>query len=561
MTSTEHPSITCLKCATVVSWRPHCPYCHAYLEFSGNPPWHPEPPATELPQTEAEPGADWGIPDGPLPADSIEIEHPEDFGDSGLVTEAVPVTVLPVSTIPALPPEHDESDAIADAAIDQAPRVREPGALTLLLRGLKRDPDRHVVGYLAALTLAIILILLFGRISGTTGAAIAAPLLIGWALVSVAMFGTIPDQREFEIAEAEAARLRELEEAERARLAREEELSALAEAALVVSEMAPPIATVQDDEAPIEPRAPQLVAATVERSTPIQLVDEQRAEIACVSCGRMNLEGRSFCAQCGAIMGDAHVAPSVVPVTTLEAEQQAEEARKKKVQVSNSWRTPIFAFAIVGVVIGALAFAFFGPGAFQLRFGMTRAFQVVNQWIDPYSGKAVTIETVTASSTLPGTDAQEIATSDARTFWASAPSPDYGAGTVLTYTLAQATEIDRMVIFPGIQSSQFDARALASPKDITLTFDDGSKTQATLASLDLESDSRQLVQFPQTVTKQVKLTIDTVYPPRGESNLAVGEVAISGTQFLEVPQPPKVFGFQNGVRTPGVPGVGGSANQ
>jgi hypothetical protein len=117
------------------------------------------------------------------------------------------------------------------------------------------------------------------------------------------------------------------------------------------------------------------------------------------------------------------------------------------------------------------------------------------------------------------------------------------------------------VIFPGIQSAQFDSRALASPKDITLTFDDGTVTQATLESLDIKTNSRQLVQFPQNVTKQIVLRIDSVYPPRGANAMGVGEVAISGTEFLEVPQPPKVFGFQNGTRNAVIPGVGSGSNQ
>jgi hypothetical protein len=43
--------------------------------------------------------------------------------------------------------------------------------------------------------------------------------------------------------------------------------------------------------------------------------------------------------------------------------------------------------------------------------------------------------------------------------------------------------------------------------------------------------------------------------------MGVGEVAISGTEFLEVPQPPKVFGFQNGTRNAVIPGVGSGSNQ
>lgn len=567
MSTQEHPNILCTKCATVVSWRPHCPHCHAYLEFAGVPPWHPDEPTEAVVEVEsvemkAEPESDLGIPDGPIPPDSPTIEHSEDFGDSGNAEQAYGRAVLPVSTISMLPIEHDEADAIADAAVDVVPEPVEPGAFALLSRGLRRDPDRHVTGYLAALTLAIILILVFGLISGPASATIAAPFFIGWALVSVAIFGMIPDQREFEIAEAEEFRRLAEEEAERARLEREAERRMLAEAALVAAEPVVSAGTVMEDEAPIEARAPQTVNSTIERTAPMRIQVDDNIDQRCEGCGRMNPNTRRFCEQCGLVLGTAPVAPTVVAVSQTEAERQAEEARKrKKIGVSSSWRTPIFALTIGAVVIGALAFAFLGPGAFQIRFGMTRAFQVINQWIDPYSGKAVTIETVVASSTLPGTDAQQIATSDARTFWASAPSKDYGVGTVLTYTLGVESEIDRMVIFPGIQSAQFDARALASPKDITLTFDDGTVTQATLESLDIKTNSRQLVQFPQNVTKQIVLRIDSVYPPRGANAMGVGEVAISGTEFLEVPQPPKVFGFQNGTRNAVIPGVGSGSNQ
>ncbi len=556
MSTQEHPNILCTKCATVVPWQPHCPHCFAYLEFAGVPPWAPEPPVDpQVPgqlenDAEAEAGsADDMMPaaDEPVAEEVLEIE----------VSAPAPVTVLPVATISMMPVIVEDFDSgTPGIAEDVTP---EPGALALLWRGMRRDTDRFVTGMLAGLTLAIVLILLFGRISGTTGAALASPLLIGWALVSIAIFGIIPDQREFEIAAAEEARRLAAEEAERARLEREAELRRLAEAALVAEAQAADPDFDGDDR--IRARAPQTVNATIERTAPLKVTVKEQIDLVCEHCGRLNPSSHRYCEQCGEVLAGLQVAPTVVAMSQQDKEKVAEEDRKRQGRVSSSWRTPIFAFAIGGVVIAALAFAFFGPGAFQLRFGLTRAFQVVNQWIDPYSGKAVTIETVTATSSLPGIEAQALATADARTFWASAPSTTFGAGTVLTYTLAQATEIDRMVIFPGIQSEQFDSRALATPKDITLAFDDGSKMTTTLASVDLAADSRQLVQFPQNVTKTITLTIDTVYPPRGAVTFDVGEVAISGTQFLEVPQAPKVFGFQNGTRTPGIPGVGSSTTQ
>jgi len=576
MTIHDHPDITCTKCSTVVSWRPHCPHCHAYLEFSGIPPWHPEDPESLRPVTvsaiEPEVAEASGIevtdPESP-PIETEPSALPSEVADGPMPVDVVTsaeqaVVVLPAITIPAPALESTETDTPARVESDRSSKssdVSEPGAFTMIARGMRRDPDRAVVGYLAALTLAIILVIVFAALSGPEGARIAAPFIIGWALVSVAIFGTIPEQREFEEQEREAARLAAIEEAERARLAREAEILALRAELERAAEAPPSVGEVQPDEQPIEAREPQTIIPNLEKTAPIDVGTEEVRDLACESCGRLNLHSHRFCEQCGSVLGDAVVAPTVVAISAEEAERAAEEARKKKIQMSSSWRTPIFAFAIVGVVIGALAFAFLGPGAFQIRFGMTRAFQVVNQWIDPYSGKSVTIESVAASSSLPGTDPQQVATADARTFWASASLPDYGTGTILTYTLAQPAEIDRMVIFPGIQSTQFDSRALASPKDITLKFDDGTTSKATLASLDEQANSRQLVSFPQNVTQKIVLTIDSVYPPRGKSDNGFGEVAISGTQFLEVPQAPKVFGFQNGVRTPGIPGVGSGGTQ
>jgi hypothetical protein len=560
MTIHDHPDITCTKCSAVVSWRPHCPHCHAYLEFSGNPPWHPEAPKSP---TSGEPEDELAAED-PAPSNmSSAGKEPEaTIGESQVSELSI---VLPVMTIPAPllveAVSEDATEAVSHLASEPGDPA-EPGAFSMIARAMRRDPDRSVVGYLAALTVALILIILLAALSGPESARFAAPFLIGWALVSVAIFGVIPEQREFEKQARDDARLAAIEQAESERLAREAALLALLADLERAREIPQSVGEVQADEQPIEAREPQTIVQSMEKTAPILVTTEEVRDLACDSCGRLNLHSHRFCEQCGSILGGAVVAPNVVAVSAEEAALAAEEARKKKIQVSSSWRTPIFAFAIVGVVIGALAFAFLGPGAFQLRFGMTRAFQVINQWIDPYSGKAVTIETVTASSSLPGTDPQEVATSDARTFWASASLPNYGTGSILAYTLAQPTEIDRMVIFPGIQSTQFDSRALASPKDITLKFDDGSTANATLAPLDLQSDSRQLVSFPQNVTQKITLTINSVYPPRGKSENGFGEVAVSGTQFLEVPQPPKVFGFQNGVRTPGIPGVGsGGANQ
>jgi hypothetical protein len=210
------------------------------------------------------------------------------------------------------------------------------------------------------------------------------------------------------------------------------------------------------------------------------------------------------------------------------------------------------------IVLSTLLIAFFGPGALQLRGGITRVYQQISQWLDPFTGDEQAIELVTASSSLPGTDPNLMAGADVRTFWASNSEPGFGIGTTITFELADSSVIDRMIIFPGIQGPQFDTRALATPREITLTFDDLSSKTVELAVVDDTQSLRQLVEFDPVATQTVTMTIDTVYPPRDASSGDIGEVAISGIEFLKIPAAPPLIGVQQGMREPKLPGLPGS---
>jgi hypothetical protein len=63
---------------------------------------------------------------------------------------------------------------------------------------------------------------------------------------------------------------------------------------------------------------------------------------------------------------------------------------------------------------------------------------------------------------------------------------------------------------------------------------------------------------PRITTTTVELKINSVYPPSETDPSRMGEVAISGAQFLTVPAPPAIFGFQNGTRASRL--SGGSGN-
>ena len=555
------PDITCTKCSTVVPWGPHCPHCRAYLEFSGIPPWHPTDPEEHVPvaaQTSDEIG-DGAEPDEVAQpegvavdgdVDSVEIvdvshdasvDMPvvEDVADDGDVYQAMTESILIAEAITGAP--------AAKHGRPTEPLVpRPPGPWRLLFRGWRRQPQRNLVASVFAVMVALLVVALLAAVSGSHAAWISAPLFVIWALVAVATYGTIPDERE---------RGEEPEPEE----------EAIAEPMAVtedIDEEPELILAVVEDEDRIRSREPQLVAATVEKSKPMLSATSINRDVACDQCGHLNLRGASYCASCVAVLPGAQVAPDVIAYSLVDGDDADDgsltadgKRKQRRRRITGSWRNAIVALTLIGIVVGAFVFAFFGPGAMRVQFGMVQAFQLINQWIDPYTGSTATVNNVTASSSLMGTSDSNLKDADSRTFWASAALPNYGSGTSLTFTFDEPSFINRMVIYPGVQNLQFDRRALATPRDFTLTFDNGSSVAGTLNELSSSDEVRQLVKFPDVLTKTVVVKINTVYAPLERNNDNVGEVAVSGVDFLKVPQAPAVFRFQQGSRIPGLPGM------
>ena len=553
--------ITCTKCSTVVPWGPHCPYCHAYLEFSGIPPWHPTAPeediasAVELGEgTGVETTADVSARVDDVAADGhIDVVDIAD-GEQEALPDAPGIEEVPHDGDVVQP--QTESILIAEAitgvraakhARPSEPRVpRPPGSLTLLRRGWRRQPARNLVASVFAVILSLLVVALLAAVSGTHAAWLSSPLFVIWALVAVAIYGTIPDERE----------RGEDPEPEQEPIA---EPSVVAESIDDAPEIIP--ADVEDDDG-IRSREPQLIAATAEKSKPLLSGTSINRDVTCDQCGNLNLRGASYCAICGVVLAGAQVAPDVIAYSLVDGDDADDgslttdgKRKQRRRRISGSWRNAIVALTFIGIVVGAFLFAFFGPGALRVQFGMVQAFQLINQWIDPYTGSTATVNNVTATSSLLGTSAISLKDADSRTFWSSAALPNYGSGTSLTFTFDQPTLINRMVIYPGVQNLQFDRRALATPREFTLTFDNGSSVAGTLAELTSTDEVRQLVKFPDVMTKTAVLTINSVYAPIERNNDNVGEVALSGVDFLKVPQAPAVFRFQQGSRVPGLPGM------
>lgn len=522
MSRIETRTTTCTRCGTVVPWAPHCPHCSAYLEFSGNPPWTPDVPQVQGPSPRPEadvsgPDASPVVPEGPATPELPREPLPEP------VVAPSPEELIDFE--PLLVPVSPQADD-AEGEVDE-----RPSAFSRFMRGARRYPERQRAGYLSAVGLAVIVDLLLLAFAGVV-ALWALPLLVVWGIFVVGYFGTLVDGDEPAVEVAD-------EEVE-----------------ILPSEGGDLEVIWLDSDDELQARAPQTVLPVMERSRPLNVDSALVRDVACSDCDRMNVAGHRFCDRCGAVLADAVVAPPVVAVSIADREEEERETRRKQRRVSGSWRNPIIYVSLGLALLAAFVFAFLGPGALQTRIGLTAVFQVIAQFIDPYAGSPVSVETVTATSTLPGTDATQAGLGDTRTFWASAPSVGYGVGTTLRLDFAEPVEVNRLVIYPGIQNQQFDLRAVATPQDITLTFDDASTHSATLQPLDSSGDQRQLVEFPDITTGSITITIDSVYPPRGEPDDGFGEVAISGIQVLQTPKPPAVFQVQKGgIRAPALPGV------
>jgi len=574
-----HPDITCTKCSTVVPWGPHCPYCRAYLEFSGIPPWQPDEPEHAV--DEAGPAADAsGEPASPSDASPSDSSPSETGAEAAAPSEAPGVaahhadaeqgdvsqsSLTQTSSDGHEPEDSDEvqpltesvllAEAITGASAAKHVRPVEPssprrsGSWALLRRGWRRQPRRNLAASIFAVVLALLVVWLLSAVSGSDRAWLTAPVFVLCALVAVAIFGTIPDQ--LLIGDEPPPEIEPTTEPVVVEPVSADE----SDASSVEQE-------VMADDDGIRSREPQLIAATAEKSKPLLSGASVNRDVTCDSCGHVNLRGASYCAICGVVLAGAQVAPDVIAYSlvddddTDDSQLTADGKRKqRRRRITGSWRNAIVALTLIGIVVGAFLFAFFGPGALRVQFGMVQAFQIVNQWIDPYTGSPATVTNVTASSSLLGTSAIDLKDADSRTFWASAALPNYGAGSTLTFTLDEPTLINRMVIYPGVQNLQFDRRALATPRDFTLTFDNGSSVAGTLLELSSANEVRQLVKFPDVTTKTIVLTLNSVYSPIERSNDNVGEVALSGVDFLKVPQAPAVFRFQQGSRVPGLPGM------
>ena len=263
-------------------------------------------------------------------------------------------------------------------------------------------------------------------------------------------------------------------------------------------------------------------------------------DVVCTTCRHFNDPRHAFCTYCGTALPNAVLAPTPGDLDS-PAPEAAEAAPKAKSQPPRRHSRLPWILGIGAVsIIGALIFAFLGPAHNRTTSLIRGAYRSVVEFINPYSGAQAPISSITASSSLEGVSPEALQDKDPRTFWASAPSEDYGAGTTLDFTFARPATIDRIVMNPGIQNQQLSPTALATPAQVTLTFDDGSTTSVYFQALDTNGPFQQVEGFDHVTTQSVHMTIDTVHAPQllNQQQQHIGEVAISVVTFLETPLGP-----------------------
>lgn len=481
--------ITCTRCGSRVPWGPYCQQCSAYLEFAGDPPWSPEPITG---RTEA----------GPEPTEEMEVVGVSDasMGEVVLETEDVRVGPSAGEGVPSefedlfrpIEPVHDTSSSRSD--IVEVVAIAVVGSGVAVLAGW--TAQWWVGGLVGLFVLAWCLLLVGSLRARQLPPVVAERLVVTYPEVDW-------DSTVVEV---------DLQDE-------------------VLQPVEPPV---------LEARAPQeLPSQVVERSVAIGS-RRTTGDAPCAACGQLNEAARHFCEWCGAAMPGAYLGP-IATITREDTRALAIVQPKPPRRLSRSWRTPILVLALLSVFVGTIVFALFGPNAFRFQFGITQVYQVIYQFIDPKAGNIRTPETVDATSTLPGTSPLNMQGIDGRNFWASEPSTTFGVGTILTFGLAEEYSIDRMLILPGAQRSQFGAQALATPQDILLTFDDGSTAEWKLRAVMSDRDMEQLVRFPRVKTKNVNVTIESTYPPGDSAGDDYGEVAIAGVAFITPPAPPAVL--------------------
>ena len=504
--SSSAVSITCQRCGTVTPWSPYCPTDGAYLEIFGTPPWHPGGP----PQPDALDRDGAGMPAG-AQVDMDGDGAPDD---------------LPPIKPEAAGPTHPMKDAIAAAQKEAEARARAA------------EPDADAS-------------------AGTTVTASAPPAPA--APAPAVKPQVLPSLADRQIRRDLPWGLRwtrhcaegccdprphwwQLRRSVCCWASKRWPLPPLPEIIAVPEDdyVAPTAAMYVPGFEPIA-ELPQRVTPPVRATVAIGAEAESSGTLECTRCHAMNEEGMAFCRECGSVLPGAILAPNQEPVPEPGRDPNRQRGSKKSKDPKAPPRKHDYvAWAVTAgviLIIAAVVFAIWGPYSDTIARYIRLGYQNVVEFVNPYEGATIQVVDVTASSSLPGVVPGALIDGQSTVFWASAPSKAFGTGSVLTFTFASASDIDRIIVSPGIQNGQLSMNALATPAKIRLTFDNGHYAEFDVDPVEPSSANRQVFRFSSQNTTKVVLTIESVYPPEfAMANQGTsGEVALSEVSFLHTP--------------------------
>jgi len=407
---TETPSsITCQRCGTRTTWTPYCPGCGAYLEFAGVPPWTPPAPDTPTHETDS--------------ADSSQ--------DS---TDSSSQTPTPTTD----PTQTPATDPTQEGAPDAAPTTSDQEAVTETSTSETSTSDTASAdaagdGIEAPDT------------DGATGADEPPPPKVRrgdpdpwWKLWARPI-----------IEEPHESATEDTPTQDHALAAAYDEESA-------------GVVLPKDVPAEIQSEEPAKALAATERTIAVG----QGGGLGpldgtpCSRCGFRNEATAHFCARCG--LDFAVVARAAT--STQQAPQESDTAERPP------QRTDWALIGFIAFLIAVLLFVLLSPKPNPIFTAFSNGFRAVSYWIAPTAGKSAPYDAIQASSTGFGSPASALAGNTTATYWASAISPNFGAGTTINFRLVNNYTLDRMLIQPGIQNGVLDVRALATPQQIRLTF-------------------------------------------------------------------------------------------
>ncbi|MCP4894050.1 MAG: hypothetical protein GY911_09595 [Actinomycetales bacterium] len=404
---TETPSsITCQRCGTRTTWTPYCPGCGAYLEFAGVPPW--TPPKPDPPTGD---GNSTDSADSPESADS-PTETPAHDDESAPEHSPEPSAGTSQSLSA---PTHEGAQDTGHATDDQGP----PTA------GSDGTDE--------------------GGTDGGTEADEPPPPKVRrgdpdpwWKLWARPIIEEPTDP------------------------ATSETPAVGHEHASMHDEESTGVVVPQDVPAEIQSEEPAKALQATERTIAVG----QGGGLGpldgtpCSRCGFRNEPTAHFCARCGLNF-------AVVARTTTSTQQAPEDSvTAERPPQRRDWAL----IGFIALLIAVLLFVLLAPQPNPIFTAFTNGFRAVTYWIAPTAGRSAPYDAIQASSTGFGSPASSLAGNTTATYWASDISPNFGAGTTLTFRLVDNYTLDRMLIQPGIQNGVLDVRALATPKQIRLTF-------------------------------------------------------------------------------------------